>query len=201
LGTKNPQLEREIITEYSHGRQLGQTGDAIAASRAKVHHSWIRVPWPSRGLPMALHSLIVAGRAAAAFGAWLVASAAALGDEPRARSLTPPLSIFREQIRPDVGMLPVPIGSSRAQLERGDRVFHGEIAGGRCSQCHGWDARGTPVGNDLTTGMYIWADGTVGGIKRVLEHNMAIAPGMDGELKGVDVEAVAAYVWALGRQK
>jgi hypothetical protein len=48
--------------------------------------------------------------------------------------------------------------------------------------------------------MYIWADGSVNGIKRVLMHNMSVAPGMDGELMPADVDAVAAYVWALGRQ-
>ena len=121
-------------------------------------------------------------------------------DRVVARSLTPPLSASREQARPDVSSLPVPLGFSKEHVAHGDRVFHGEAAGGRCSSCHGWDARGTPIGNDLTTGMYIWADGSVNGIKRVLKHNMSIAPGMDGDLKPEDVEAVAVYVWALGRQ-
>ena len=31
-------------------------------------------------------------------------------------------------------------------------------------------------------------------------HNMAVAPGMDGDLKPADVDAVAAYTWALGRK-
>ncbi len=83
---------------------------------------------------------------------------------------------------------------------RGDRIFHGEAAGGRCYDCHGPDAKGTPNGNDLTTGMYAWGDGSVNAIKRTITHNMAIAPGMDGDLKPADVDAVAAYVWALGRQ-
>jgi len=38
----------------------------------------------------------------------------------------------------------------------------------------------------------------VEGIKRILGHNLAIAPGMDGDLTPAD--AVAAYVWALGRR-
>ena len=117
-----------------------------------------------------------------------------------ARSFTPPMSVSRVQTRPDVEALRPPLGFTKEQLVRGDRVFHGELAGGRCSRCHGWDARGTAVGNDLTTGMYIWADGSVNGIKRVLMHNMSVAPGMDGELMPADVDAVAAYVWALGRQ-
>ena len=31
-------------------------------------------------------------------------------------------------------------------------------------------------------------------------HNMAVAPRMDGNLNPADVDAVAAYVWALGRR-
>jgi hypothetical protein len=64
----------------------------------------------------------------------------------------------------------------------------------------GWDAKGTPVGNDLTTGMYIWGDGSVTAIKRTIMHNTAIAPRMDGNLTPADIDAVAAYVWALGRR-
>jgi hypothetical protein len=55
-------------------------------------------------------------------------------------------------------------------------------------------------GNDLTTGMYIRGDGSVNTIKRTIMHNMAVAPGMDGNLKPADVAAVAACVWALGRR-
>jgi len=107
---------------------------------------------------------------------------------------------FRDQIRPPIENLPLPHGFTKEQIALGDRVFHGEAAGGRCSICHGRDAKGTATGNDLTTGMYIWADGSVNGIRAVLNHNMSVAPGMDGDLKPTDVEAVAAYIWALGRQ-
>jgi hypothetical protein len=48
--------------------------------------------------------------------------------------------------------------------------------------------------------MYIWGDGSVTTIKRTVLHNMTMAPGMDGDLKAADVEAVAAYIWALGRR-
>jgi len=119
---------------------------------------------------------------------------------PSAATFTEPLAVEREQIRPDAASLPVPRGFTREQILLGDRVFHGEAAGGQCSQCHGWDAKGTPVGNDLTTGMYIWGDGTVNAIKRTITHNMVVAPRMDGSLNPADVEAVAAYVWALGRR-
>ncbi len=121
----------------------------------------------------------------------------ALADEPY--SFTAPLSAARLQVRLPVGILPVPAGFTREQIVHGDRIFHGEEARGQCSTCHGVDGRGTPNGNDLTTGMRIWGDGSVRMIKENLFHNMALVPGMDGDLKPEDVEAVAAYVGALGR--
>jgi hypothetical protein len=139
---------------------------------------------------------------AAAFAVIFVSSTApkAQSDPPSAATFTKPLAVEREQTRPDPASLPIPLGFTREQILLGDRVFHGEAAGGQCSQCHGWDAKGTPVGNDLTTGMYIWGDGSVNAIKRTIMHNMTIAPGMDGNLKPADVDAAAAYVWALGRR-
>jgi hypothetical protein len=74
---------------------------------------------------------------------------------PPAATFTEPLAVERQQIRPDAESLPIPLGFTREQILLGDRVFHGEAAGGQCSQCHGWDAKGTPTGNDLTTGMFI----------------------------------------------
>ena len=61
--------------------------------------------------------------------------------------------------------------------------------------------KGTPNGNDLTVGMFIWSDGSVGQLKKTILHNMAVAPRMDGELKAADVDAVAAYVWAISHQR
>jgi mono/diheme cytochrome c family protein len=55
----------------------------------------------------------------------------------------------------------VPTGFSREQILHGDRVFHGEAANGQCSVCHGKDGKGTPNGNDLTAGMFVWSDGSV----------------------------------------
>ena len=67
--------------------------------------------------------------------------------------------------------------------------------------CHGVDAKGTANGNDLTLGLWIWSDGTHASLKAIIHHNMRVAPGMDGDLTAEDVDAVAAYVWALGHQK
>jgi mono/diheme cytochrome c family protein len=124
----------------------------------------------------------------------------AQSDLQELKLVTPPLSIFREQIRPAADTLPVPAGFSREQILHGDRVFHGEAANGQCSVCHGKDAKGTPNGNDLTAGMFVWSDGSVKELKRTILHNMAVAPGMDGDLTPEDVDAVSAYVWAISHQ-
>jgi mono/diheme cytochrome c family protein len=124
----------------------------------------------------------------------------AQSDQQELKLVTPPLSIFREQIRPSTDALQVPTGFSREQILHGDRVFHGEAANGQCSVCHGQDGKGTPNGNDLTAGMFVWSDGSVKELKRTILHNMAVAPGRDGDLEPADVDAVSAYVWAISRQ-
>ena len=115
--------------------------------------------------------------------------------------VTPPLSMFREQARPPIVALPVPPGYTREKVRRGDRVFHGEAANGQCSVCHGTDGKGTTNGNDLTAGMFVWSDGSVNELKHTILHNMAVAPGRDGDLDAEDVDAVAAYVWSISHQQ
>lgn len=104
-------------------------------------------------------------------------------------------------VRPSVALLRAPPGSTLEQVRWGDRVFHGEAAGGKCSVCHGADAKGTANGNDLTLGIWIWSDGSYASLKAIIHHNMSVAPGMDGDLTPSDVDAVAAYVWALGHHQ
>jgi glucose/arabinose dehydrogenase/mono/diheme cytochrome c family protein len=104
--------------------------------------------------------------------------------------------------------LPIPPGSTAAQVALGARVFHGEVAGGTCAGCHGSNARGTPVGPDLTTGKWVWGDGSLASITHVIDDGVpdpknfrsAMPPKGGAELSSADVGAVAAYVWALGHQ-
>ena len=131
----------------------------------------------------------------------VISTAATADSEPQElRLVTPALSVFRQQVRPAVDSLPLPAGYSREQIAHGDRVFHGEAANGKCSVCHAIDGKGTPNGNDLTAGMFVWSDGSVKQLKRTILHNMAVAPGVDGDLDEADVDAVAAYVWAISHQ-
>ena len=143
---------------------------------------------------------IIVAVAAGAIWAVVTGVSRAHADQDELKLVTPPLSIERNQIRPPADALPVPAGFSRDHIVHGDRVFHGEAANGQCSVCHGIDGKGTPNGNDLTAGMFVWSDGSVRELKRTILHNMAVAPGMDGDLKPADVDAVAAYVWAISHQ-
>jgi glucose/arabinose dehydrogenase/cytochrome c5 len=115
-----------------------------------------------------------------------------------------------EGIHPDAGRearaLPVPQGATREQVALGLRVFHGEVAGATCGGCHGSDAKGSPIGPDLTDGKWLWSDGSLKGIERTIaqgvpepkEHGGAMPPMGGVELSSADLKAVAAYVWAVG---
>jgi len=144
--------------------------------------------------------LIICGASICAAFAVACGASRAQPDQQELKLVTPPLSMFRNQVRPAAETLPVPRGFSREQIVLGDRVFHGEAANGQCSVCHGIDGKGTANGNDLTAGMFVWSDGSVRELKRTLLHNMVVAPGRDGDLEPADVDAVAAYVWAISHQ-
>ena len=108
-----------------------------------------------------------------------------------------------------IANLPVPPGATHDQVALGDRIFHGEAAGGTCSGCHGSDARGSSTGPDLTSGRWLWSDGSLAGIRKTIasgvpapKQSIGAMPPMGGaKLSDADVSAVAAYVWALGHRK
>ncbi len=105
-----------------------------------------------------------------------------------------------------IAKLPVPPGATREQVALGDRIFHGEAAGGTCSGCHGSDARGSSTGPDLTRGKWLWGDGSPTAIRKTIvsgvpvpKQSIGAMPPLGGaKLSDADVSAVAAYVWALG---
>ena len=109
-----------------------------------------------------------------------------------------------ETARPPLAALHPPPGGTMEQVSLGDRIFHGEVADGHCSTCHGIDAKGSGNGNDLTLGMWVWGDGSTAMLKNHIVNSLTIAPGMGGDLTPSDtgyVDAVTAYVWSLGHQK
>ena len=102
--------------------------------------------------------------------------------------------------------LPVPQGATKDQVALGDRIFHGEVADGTCSGCHGSDAKGTPVGPDLASGNWVFTDGSLPSITKTITEGVprprnftgAMPPKGGADLSDADTAAVAAYVWAIG---
>lgn len=102
--------------------------------------------------------------------------------------------------------LPVPPGSSAKSVALGQRVFAGQVGGAPCTGCHGSDGAGTPLGPDLTSGKWVWSDGSLAGLKKTItagvptpKNYRAPMPPMGGAtLSASQVSAVAAYAWSLG---
>jgi glucose/arabinose dehydrogenase/mono/diheme cytochrome c family protein len=106
----------------------------------------------------------------------------------------------------DAQHLTPPPGFTQDQVALGRRIFHGEAADGTCGGCHGRDATGTPGGPDLSTGSWLWSDGSfdalkdtiVVGVPQPKEHPVAMPPLGGASLSDDELNAVTAYVWALG---
>lgn len=102
-----------------------------------------------------------------------------------------------------------PSGATPEQLAAGEKVFRGQQSGGTCTGCHGSDGRGTQVGPDLTSGKWLWSDGSYAGIKQTINKGVvaakqsvgAMPPKGAAPLTDADVDAVAAYVYAIGHRK
>jgi glucose/arabinose dehydrogenase/mono/diheme cytochrome c family protein len=120
------------------------------------------------------------------------------------------IAVPPEGIHPDAGnvaaALSTPPGATKAQVALGDRIFRGEVDGATCGGCHGSDAKGTPVGPDLTSGKWLWGDGSLEAIAQTItngvpepKEHLGVMPPMGGvQLSQADIAAVAAYVWAVG---
>jgi glucose/arabinose dehydrogenase/mono/diheme cytochrome c family protein len=118
-----------------------------------------------------------------------------------------------EGLHPDAGRqtasLTPPPGTTKEQVALGDRIFHGEVANGTCAGCHGSDGSGSPVGADLVSSPWLWSDGSLAGITKTIVQGVAtpkkaggVMPPMGGTpLKPAELQAVAAYVYAISRQK
>jgi glucose/arabinose dehydrogenase/mono/diheme cytochrome c family protein len=120
----------------------------------------------------------------------------------------PPEGIHPNAGAEETASLPVPPGATAAQVALGERVFHGEVGGGTCEGCHGSNAKGTPLGSDLTSGKWLWGDGSLAAIAQTItdgvakpkNHTEPMPPKGGAELSRTQVTAAAAYVWALSHQ-
>jgi mono/diheme cytochrome c family protein len=87
----------------------------------------------------------------------------------------------------------------------GDRIFHGQVGAATCTGCHGGDAKGTPLGPDLTATRWLWGDGNYASIAKTItagvpqpKNYRSPMPPMGGaQLTSDQVSALAAYIWAL----
>jgi glucose/arabinose dehydrogenase/mono/diheme cytochrome c family protein len=97
-------------------------------------------------------------------------------------------------------------GITPAMVALGDSIFHGQVANGTCTACHGSDAKGSPLAPNLTDGTWLWSDGSYKGIVKTItagvpvpkEHRAPMPPMGGAKLTPAQVEAVGAYVFVIG---
>ncbi|WP_424956465.1 PQQ-dependent sugar dehydrogenase [Hyphomicrobium sp. 1Nfss2.1] len=122
---------------------------------------------------------------------------------PESHAAASPDALPPEGIHPDAGNPPKltpPPGASEADVELGAKIFAGEVAGATCAGCHGAGGIGTPVGPNLTTGKWLWGDGSLkditytieNGVPEPKQHPGAMPPMGGAELSKSQVAAVAA---------
>jgi mono/diheme cytochrome c family protein len=96
-------------------------------------------------------------------------------------------------------------GGSAAQIALGDKIFHGQEAGGTCTACHGQDAKGTAMAPNLTDSEWLNGDGSLAfiehtvttGVPQPKSHPAPMPPMGGASLNPDQVKAVAAYVYSL----
>ena len=99
-------------------------------------------------------------------------------------------------------------GVSPKLVALGDSIFHGQVGGAACTACHGQDAKGTPVGPNLTDNEWLHADGTLEGIAKVITTGVPqpkkapapMPPKGGATLTDEQVKAAAAYVYSLSHK-
>jgi mono/diheme cytochrome c family protein len=108
----------------------------------------------------------------------------------------------------DTAGLPVPAGATKEMLALGDRIYHGQVGGATCTGCHGANAKGTPLGPDLTDTQWLWGDGSYAAIAKIIttgvpqpkQYRSPMPPMGGAELSTDQVSAVAAYIWGLSHR-
>jgi glucose/arabinose dehydrogenase/cytochrome c5 len=133
-------------------------------------------------------------------------AAAAPAGSISANDATPP-----EGTHPDAGAtadvagLPVPGGATKEMVAAGERIF----AGATCTGCHGANAKGTPLGPDLTDTQWLWGDGSYAAIAKTIttgvpqpkQYRSPMPPMGGSQLSADQVSAVAAYIWGLSHRQ
>jgi glucose/arabinose dehydrogenase/mono/diheme cytochrome c family protein len=116
-----------------------------------------------------------------------------------------------EGTHPDAGTadatatLPLPAGATKDMIALGYRIYHGQVGAATCTGCHGADAKGTPLGPDLTDTQWLWSDGSFAAIAKTIaagvpqpkQYRSPMPPMGGAQLTSDQVLAVAAYIWGL----
>jgi glucose/arabinose dehydrogenase/mono/diheme cytochrome c family protein len=103
---------------------------------------------------------------------------------------------------------PVPPGATLEMVALGDRIYHGSVGGAACAGCHGAKGTGSPLGPGLTSGKWLWSDGSLAGILKVItdgvpqpkEYRSPMPPMGGTQLTTHQASAVAAYVWSISHR-
>jgi glucose/arabinose dehydrogenase/mono/diheme cytochrome c family protein len=105
----------------------------------------------------------------------------------------------------DTENLPVPEGSTADMVALGARIYHGQVGGASCTGCHGANGTGSLLGPDLTKKKWMWSDGSLAGILKVItdgvpqpkQYRSPMPPMGGAQLSDTQASALAAYVWGL----
>jgi mono/diheme cytochrome c family protein len=178
-----------------------------ARSFAEVNDRIVRYALPTSGIvPTEAPTVILSGLPLTAdhpMHPFVIDARGAMYVTAPAQRVGPP-----EGIHPTAGAnaagLPTPKGATAEMVAQGDRLFHANS----CVGCHGPDAKGSPVGSDLTSGIWLWGDGSLAAIARTItqgvphpKEHTGVTPPMGGaQLSPSDVRALAAYIAALNQR-
>jgi mono/diheme cytochrome c family protein len=119
-----------------------------------------------------------------------------------------------EGTHPDAGAasetanLPLAAGATKEMVALGDRIYHGQVGGATCTGCHGTNAKGTPLGPDLTSSHWLWGDGSYPAIAKIItagvpqpkQYRSPMPPMGGSQLTPDQVSALAAYIWGLSHR-
>jgi glucose/arabinose dehydrogenase/cytochrome c5 len=125
-----------------------------------------------------------------------------------AQDASPPEGIHPDAGHQSAAALPVPPGQTADQVALGARLYEGKVANAPCTGCHGTDAKGTPLGPNLTNNQWLHGDGSVTSIAKTItdgvpnpkNYRSGMPPVGGANLTPAQVLALADYLWALNRQ-
>jgi mono/diheme cytochrome c family protein len=129
---------------------------------------------------------------------------------PCPSAASPAGSIVEAAAKPPEGTNPDtisanPEAATQDVVALGDRIYHGEVGGAACAGCHGANAKGSPLGPDLTTKKFLWSDGSFEGLLKTITEGVpnpkkyrSPMPPMGGaQLTPDQLNALTAYVRSL----